>query len=64
MGRSGNTPSPAREPIDGESLSGTGPEAGGPRYLHRFATERALSVDTTASGTNASVMSLQGEGAG
>jgi RHH-type proline utilization regulon transcriptional repressor/proline dehydrogenase/delta 1-pyrroline-5-carboxylate dehydrogenase len=39
-------------------LSGTGPKAGGPHYLHRFATERTLSVDTTASGGNASLLSL------
>ena len=47
------------QPFGGEGLSGTGPKAGGPRYLHRFATERTLSVDTTASGGNASLMSLQ-----
>ncbi len=52
------------QPFGGEGLSGTGPKAGGPRYLHRFATERTLSVDTTASGGNASLMSLQEEGAG
>ncbi len=51
------------QPFGGEGLSGTGPKAGGPRYLHRFATERTLSVDTTASGGNASLMSLQEEGA-
>jgi RHH-type proline utilization regulon transcriptional repressor/proline dehydrogenase/delta 1-pyrroline-5-carboxylate dehydrogenase len=39
-------------------LSGTGPKAGGPRYLHRFATERTISTDTTASGGNASLLSL------
>ena len=52
------------QPFGGEGLSGTGLKAGGPRYLHRFATERTLSVDTTASGGNASLMSLQEEGAG
>jgi RHH-type proline utilization regulon transcriptional repressor/proline dehydrogenase/delta 1-pyrroline-5-carboxylate dehydrogenase len=46
------------QPFGGEGLSGTGPKAGGPRYLHRFATERSLSVDTTAQGGNASLMSL------
>ncbi len=50
------------QPFGGEGLSGTGPKAGGPHYLHRFATERTLSVDTTASGGNASLMSLQEEG--
>lgn len=46
------------QPFGGEGLSGTGPKAGGPRYLHRFATERTLSVDTTASGGNATLMTL------
>jgi RHH-type proline utilization regulon transcriptional repressor/proline dehydrogenase/delta 1-pyrroline-5-carboxylate dehydrogenase len=46
------------QPFGGEGLSGTGPKAGGPHYLHRFATERTLSVDTTASGGNASLLSL------
>ena len=49
------------QPFGGEGLSGTGPKAGGPRYLHRFATERTLSVDTTAAGGNATLMSLQEE---
>ncbi len=47
------------QPFGGEGLSGTGPKAGGPRYLHRFAVERVLSVDTTASGGNASLMTLE-----
>jgi RHH-type proline utilization regulon transcriptional repressor/proline dehydrogenase/delta 1-pyrroline-5-carboxylate dehydrogenase len=51
------------QPFGGEGLSGTGPKAGGPHYLHRFATERTLSVDTTASGGNASLLSLNEEGA-
>ncbi len=46
------------QPFGGEGLSGTGPKAGGPRYLHRFATERTKSVNTTASGGNAALMSL------
>jgi RHH-type transcriptional regulator, proline utilization regulon repressor / proline dehydrogenase / delta 1-pyrroline-5-carboxylate dehydrogenase len=50
------------QPFGGEGLSGTGPKAGGPRYLHRFATERTLSVDTTAAGGNATLLSLQEEG--
>ena len=48
----------AAEPFAAERLSGTGPKAGGPRYLHRFATERTVSVDTTASGGNATLLSL------
>jgi len=47
------------QPFGGEGLSGTGPKAGGPRYLHRFATERVVSTDTTAAGGNASLMSLE-----
>ena len=49
------------QPFGGEGLSGTGPKAGGPRYLHRFATERTLSIDTTAAGGNATLLSLQEE---
>ena len=50
------------QPFGGEGLSGTGPKAGGPHYLPRFALERTISVDTTASGGNASLLSLQEEG--
>ena len=46
------------QPFGGEGLSGTGPKAGGPHYLHRFATERVCSTDTTASGGNAALMSM------
>jgi RHH-type proline utilization regulon transcriptional repressor/proline dehydrogenase/delta 1-pyrroline-5-carboxylate dehydrogenase len=49
------------QPFGGEGLSGTGPKAGGPRYLHRFAVERSLSVDTTAAGGNAALMTLEDE---
>ena len=47
------------QPFGGEGLSGTGPKAGGPRYLYRFATERTLSVNTAAAGGNAALMSLE-----
>ena len=47
------------QPFGGEGLSGTGPKIGGPYYLHRFAVERALSIDTTAAGGNASLLSLR-----
>ena len=47
------------QPFGGEGLSGTGPKAGGPRYLHRFATERTISIDTTAAGGNASLMAME-----
>ncbi len=46
------------QPFGGERLSGTGPKTGGPYYLHRFATERTVSIDTTAAGGNASLLSL------
>jgi len=49
------------QPFGGEGLSGTGPKAGGPSYLHRFATERTLTINTTAQGGNASLLSLQEE---
>ncbi len=49
------------QPFGGEGLSGTGPKAGSPRYLHRFATERSLSINTTATGGNASLMTLGDE---
>ncbi|MGH6718329.1 MAG: bifunctional proline dehydrogenase/L-glutamate gamma-semialdehyde dehydrogenase PutA [Alphaproteobacteria bacterium] len=50
------------QPFGGEGLSGTGPKAGGPHYLHRFAVERTVSVDTTAAGGNAALMSMQEDG--
>jgi RHH-type proline utilization regulon transcriptional repressor/proline dehydrogenase/delta 1-pyrroline-5-carboxylate dehydrogenase len=49
------------QPFGGERLSGTGPKAGGPRYLYRFAAERTVSRDTTAAGGNASLLSLAEE---
>ncbi|MCB1562002.1 MAG: bifunctional proline dehydrogenase/L-glutamate gamma-semialdehyde dehydrogenase PutA [Alphaproteobacteria bacterium] len=47
------------QPFGGQGLSGTGPKAGGPHYLPRFAVERALSVNTAAAGGNASLVSLE-----
>jgi RHH-type proline utilization regulon transcriptional repressor/proline dehydrogenase/delta 1-pyrroline-5-carboxylate dehydrogenase len=46
------------QPFGGERLSGTGPKAGGPHYLPRFAVERTYTVDTTSAGGNASLLSL------
>ena len=46
------------QPFGGEGLSGTGPKAGGPHYLLRFASERTLTVNTTAAGGNASLLTL------
>ncbi len=49
------------QPFGGMGLSGTGPKAGGPYYLKAFAQEKLLCVDTTASGGNASLVSLTDE---
>ncbi len=46
------------QPFGGTGLSGTGPKAGGPHYLSRFATECAVSNNTAAVGGNASLLSL------
>jgi RHH-type transcriptional regulator, proline utilization regulon repressor / proline dehydrogenase / delta 1-pyrroline-5-carboxylate dehydrogenase len=45
------------QPFGGEGLSGTGPKAGGPNYLARFATERTRSTDITATGGNYTLLS-------
>jgi RHH-type proline utilization regulon transcriptional repressor/proline dehydrogenase/delta 1-pyrroline-5-carboxylate dehydrogenase len=51
------------QPFGGEGLSGTGPKAGGPHYLVRFAHERTYTVNTTAAGGNASLLAgVSGEG--
>ena len=44
------------QPFGGEGLSGTGPKAGGPHYLFRFAVERTLSINTAAAGGNATLL--------
>lgn len=46
------------QPFGGMNLSGTGPKAGGEHYLTRMITEKTVSIDTTASGGNASLLSL------
>jgi RHH-type proline utilization regulon transcriptional repressor/proline dehydrogenase/delta 1-pyrroline-5-carboxylate dehydrogenase len=45
------------QPFGGQGLSGTGPKAGGPHYLARFATEQTVTVNTAAAGGNAALMS-------
>jgi RHH-type proline utilization regulon transcriptional repressor/proline dehydrogenase/delta 1-pyrroline-5-carboxylate dehydrogenase len=45
------------QPFGGHGLSGTGPKAGGPHYLTRFATEQTVSINTSAAGGNAALMS-------
>jgi RHH-type proline utilization regulon transcriptional repressor/proline dehydrogenase/delta 1-pyrroline-5-carboxylate dehydrogenase len=44
------------QPFGGHCLSGTGPKAGGPHYLSRFATEQTVTVNTAAAGGNAALM--------
>ncbi len=44
------------QPFGGEGMSGTGPKAGGPHYVARFATERVVTIDTTAAGGNATLL--------
>jgi len=44
------------QPFGGAGLSGTGPKAGGPHYLLRFASERTFTVNTAAAGGNASLI--------
>jgi RHH-type proline utilization regulon transcriptional repressor/proline dehydrogenase/delta 1-pyrroline-5-carboxylate dehydrogenase len=45
------------QPFGGHGLSGTGPKAGGPHYLPRFATEQTVTNNTAAAGGNAALMS-------
>ena len=44
------------QPFGGTHLSGTGPKAGGPNYLRRFASEQVVTVNTAASGGNAALL--------
>ncbi len=50
------------QPFGGEGLSGTGPKAGGPHYLHRFCTERTYTENLTASGGNPTLLALDDDG--
>jgi len=47
------------QPFGGTLLSGTGPKAGGPNYLRRFATEQTVTVNTAAAGGNASLLTAE-----
>jgi RHH-type proline utilization regulon transcriptional repressor/proline dehydrogenase/delta 1-pyrroline-5-carboxylate dehydrogenase len=47
------------QPFGGHGLSGTGPKAGGPHYLSRFATEQTITVNTAAAGGNAALMAQE-----
>ncbi len=44
------------QPFGGNGMSGTGPKAGGPNYLLRFANERTLTVNETATGGNVALL--------
>ncbi|WP_203291650.1 bifunctional proline dehydrogenase/L-glutamate gamma-semialdehyde dehydrogenase PutA [Maricaulis parjimensis] len=46
------------QPFGGEGLSGTGPKAGGPHYLHRFAGERTVTVNIAAQGGDPELLNL------
>jgi RHH-type proline utilization regulon transcriptional repressor/proline dehydrogenase/delta 1-pyrroline-5-carboxylate dehydrogenase len=45
------------QPFGGSALSGTGPKAGGSHYVNRFAREQVVTVNTAASGGNATLLS-------
>jgi RHH-type proline utilization regulon transcriptional repressor/proline dehydrogenase/delta 1-pyrroline-5-carboxylate dehydrogenase len=47
------------QPFGGVGLSGTGPKAGGPNYLRRFASEQVITVNTAAAGGNASLLAAE-----
>ena len=47
------------QPFGGSGLSGTGPKAGGPNYLRRFATEQVVTINTAAAGGNASLLTAE-----
>ncbi|MGL4440508.1 MAG: bifunctional proline dehydrogenase/L-glutamate gamma-semialdehyde dehydrogenase PutA, partial [Bosea sp. (in: a-proteobacteria)] len=49
------------QPFGGSGLSGTGPKAGGPHYLARFATEQTVTINTAAAGGNASLIAAGDE---
>ena len=47
------------QPFGGTGLSGTGPKAGGPNYLRRFASEQVVTINTAAAGGNASLLAIE-----
>lgn len=46
------------QPFGGSGLSGTGPKAGGPNYLKRFAVEQTVTINTAAAGGNANLIAM------
>jgi len=49
------------QPFGGEGFSGTGPKAGGPNYLLRFALERTYTDNIAAAGGNAALLGEKGD---
>jgi RHH-type proline utilization regulon transcriptional repressor/proline dehydrogenase/delta 1-pyrroline-5-carboxylate dehydrogenase len=47
------------QPFGGTGLSGTGPKAGGPNYLRRFASEQVVTINIAAAGGNASLLAVE-----
>ncbi|HRF09006.1 MAG TPA: L-glutamate gamma-semialdehyde dehydrogenase [Xanthobacteraceae bacterium] len=47
-----------QQPFGGSGLSGTGPKAGGPHYLPRFATEQTITINTAAAGGDATLLAM------
>ena len=47
------------QPFGGEGLSGTGPKAGGPNYVVRFAAERTVTINISAQGGDPELLSLE-----
>jgi RHH-type proline utilization regulon transcriptional repressor/proline dehydrogenase/delta 1-pyrroline-5-carboxylate dehydrogenase len=47
------------QPFGGSALSGTGPKAGGPNYVERFAAEQVVTINTAAVGGNASLFASE-----
>jgi len=49
------------QPFGGRGLSGTGPKAGGPDYLRKFAWEQTVTINTTAQGGNVELLRGTGD---
>ena len=49
------------QPFGGQGLSGTGPKAGGPNYLHSFVTEKTFSDNVMATGGNIDLLTKNNE---
>jgi RHH-type proline utilization regulon transcriptional repressor/proline dehydrogenase/delta 1-pyrroline-5-carboxylate dehydrogenase len=49
------------QPFGGRGLSGTGPKAGGPYYLQRFANEKTITVNTAAAGGDLALLNTLSE---